>query len=90
MKEFGLGLKLESKGREESNASNASNRIISVAEACELLGISRSTLYKLIRIGEIPAFKLSQGGRWRFEQRDLEVWLEDRKSAEAPPIRELR
>ena len=89
MKGFGLGLRLESKGGGVPPADNASSKIISVAQACEMLGISRSTLYKLIRIGEVPAFKLSQGGRWRFEQRDLEVWLEDRKSAEAPPIREL-
>ncbi len=89
MKGFGLGLKLANKGGEVPSADHASSKIISVAEACEMLGISRSTLYKLIRIGEIPAFKLSQGGRWRFERRDLEVWLDDRKSAEAPPIRGL-
>lgn len=89
MKEFDLGMKLNGERGRGATKPEAQSRVISVPQACQLLGISRSTLYKLIQIGEIPAFKLSQGGRWRFEQRDLEEWLEDRKSAEAPPIKEL-
>jgi excisionase family DNA binding protein len=28
----------------------------SIREACELLGVSRSTLYELMRVGELPYF----------------------------------
>ena len=51
--------------------------ILSVPEACQFLRVHRNTLYKLIRNGELPAFRLMQGGRWRFRKRDLEQWLED-------------
>ena len=51
--------------------------ILSVPEACKFLRVHRNTLYKLIRDGELPAFRLMQGGRWRFRKRDLESWLED-------------
>lgn len=55
-------------------------QLISVAGACEFLGVHRNTLYKLIREGEIPAFRLIRGGRWKFRRSDLEQWLEDRKA----------
>ena len=42
--------------------------IISVAEACDFLGVHRNTIYKLIREGEIPAFRLITGGRWKFRK----------------------
>ena len=54
--------------------------ILSVPEACRFLRVHRNTLYKLIRDEELPAFRLMQGGRWRFRQRDLEQWLEDRQA----------
>jgi excisionase family DNA binding protein len=56
----------------------AEGEIISVPEASEFLGVHRNTLYKLIREGEIPAFRLITGGRWKFRRRELEQWLEDR------------
>ena len=55
-------------------------QIISVVEASDFLGVHRNTLYKLIREGEIPAFRLIKGGRWKFRRNDLEQWLEDRKA----------
>ena len=53
--------------------------VISVAQACEFLGVHRNTLYKHIRTGEVPAFKLMPGGRWRLRKSALEEWLEDRQ-----------
>ncbi len=52
--------------------------VISVPDACKVLGVHRNTLYKLIRAGELPAFKLMAGGRWRFRRSDLEQWLDDK------------
>ena len=54
--------------------------LISVPDACRLLGVHRNTLYRLIREGEVPAFRLSRGGRWRFRRSDLEEWIEDRQA----------
>jgi excisionase family DNA binding protein len=58
----------------------AMSDILSVPEACAFLAVHRNTLYKLIGEGEIPAFRLSTGGRWKFRRTDLEDWLADRKA----------
>jgi excisionase family DNA binding protein len=54
--------------------------IISVPEACDFLGVHRNTLYKLIQAGEIPAFRMMRGGRWKFRRTELEQWLEDKQT----------
>lgn len=64
--------------REEIEAQ-VPKEVLSVPEACAFLGVYRNTLYKLIREGEIPAFRLITGGRWKFRKQDLEQWLEDRQ-----------
>jgi excisionase family DNA binding protein len=51
--------------------------VISVPQACEILGIHRNTLYKLIEAEQIPAFRLVKGGRWKFRKGELQQWLED-------------
>lgn len=61
----------------ETTSSAPESDILSLPEACKFLRVHRNTLYKLIRDGELPAFRLMQGGRWRFRKRDLEQWLED-------------
>lgn len=55
-----------------------STRLLSVPQACRLLGVHRNTLYRLIHDEEIPAFRLSRGGRWRFRRADLEEWLAEK------------
>ncbi len=57
--------------------------IMSVPQACDFLNVHRNTLYKLINEGEIPAFRLTTGGRWKFRRRELEEWLEDRQARRA-------
>lgn len=54
--------------------------ILSVPEACRFLSVHRNTLYKLIRAGELPAFRLITGGHWKFRKGDLAEWLETRKA----------
>jgi len=54
--------------------------ILSVPEACRFLSVHRNTLYKLIRAGELPAFRLITGGHWRFRKGDLSEWLETRRA----------
>lgn len=55
--------------------------VISVADACRFLGVHRNTLYRLIHEEDLPAFKMSRGGRWRFRRADLRGWLEDKQGA---------
>ena len=70
-------------GKTSPSAAKESS-IISVPAACQFLGVHRNTLYKLIREGEIPAFKLINGGRWKFRKDDLAQWLEDRQARRTP------
>ena len=68
-------------GMAETSASGVqTGDIMSVPEAGKFLGVHRNTLYKLIREGEIPAFRLMRGGRWKFRRGELERWLEDRQA----------
>jgi len=60
--------------------SGPRTEIMSVPEASNFLGVHKNTLYKLIRVGEIPAFRLMRGGRWKFRRSELEQWLEDRQA----------
>jgi len=47
--------------------------VLTLDEAVVYLKVSKSTLYKLLQSGRIPARKL--GRRWRFSRADLELWL---------------
>ena len=61
--------------------NNATGDVISVPEACKFLGVHRNTLYRLIRDAELPAFRMTRGGRWRFRRPALRDWLEDKQAA---------
>lgn len=54
--------------------------IISLPEACKFLGVHRNTIYKLIQEEDLPAFRMSRGGRWKFRRSELEEWLENKQS----------
>lgn len=54
--------------------------LVSVNETCELLGISRATLYVLMARGDfVPAIKL--GRRTLFRREALETWVREREAA---------
>ncbi|MDH4224349.1 MAG: PTS sugar transporter subunit IIA [Deltaproteobacteria bacterium] len=50
---------------------------ISVKEASEMLRVSEETLFRWIRQGVVPTFKL--GGEYRFHRRDLEEWAQHKR-----------
>lgn len=50
--------------------------VLDVDQACEYLGVSKQGLYKHVRAGKIPAFKM--GSRWKFYKGSLEEWLKSR------------
>jgi excisionase family DNA binding protein len=50
--------------------------ILNIQEACTFLRIAKPTLYKYIRSGEIPAFKM--GRVWRFHKASLDEWIKTR------------
>lgn len=70
----------KSRNQSRSSGEKHSSDLISLQEACRFLGVHRNTLYKLIQEGEIPAFRMVTGGRWKFRRKELEQWLEDKQA----------
>jgi len=52
--------------------------ILTVDEISDYLKIPRSTIYKLVREGKIPAQKI--GRHWRFRKEAIDRWLENKQS----------
>jgi excisionase family DNA binding protein len=49
-------------------------KVLTIPEVSEYLRVSRQTIYRLLRRGDIPAFRI--GGDWRFNIEDLGHWIE--------------
>ena len=46
--------------------------IMTVAEVAEYLKISNGTVYRLLKLNKIPAFKV--GSDWRFNRDQIDKW----------------
>lgn len=47
--------------------------VMSVKEVADYLQVHPSTIYRLLKRGTIPAFRV--GSDWRFRKADLDAWL---------------
>lgn len=52
-------------------------RLLTLSEAANLLQVSTRTLQRMIRNGQLPAFKV--GGQWRLREAQLRQWVESRE-----------
>ena len=50
-------------------------RFLTLADVAELLNVSASQAYALVRNGELPAIKIGGRGQWRVEQKMLERYI---------------
>ena len=50
--------------------------ILNVEEVAQMLHLHVMTIYRLVKEGKLPGFKV--GGRWRFHHSALEDWMVDR------------
>jgi excisionase family DNA binding protein len=60
---------------------------LTTEEVLEYLQINLRTVYRLIKAGKIPAFRV--GRQWRFRKNDIDAWLERQRRgdhAEAPDV----
>jgi excisionase family DNA binding protein len=71
---------IEAASRPLQRSTPADSDVISAAQACAMLGVHRNTLYKLLETEELPAFRLTKGGRWRFRRSELQSWLQDKEA----------
>jgi excisionase family DNA binding protein len=57
----------------------APSPMMTPTEVAEYLRIHGSTVYRLIRRGEIPSFKV--GGDYRFRRDEIDKWLAEKQRA---------
>lgn len=58
------------------SVSPSESEILTVSEVARFLRVPKSTVYKLARLGELPASKI--GKHWRFLRRDIHEWMHGR------------
>ena len=68
----------------------AAERFLQLADVAEILNISASQTYALVRSGELPAIKIGGRGQWRVERSALEDYIahcyaQTRAFVAAPP-----
>ncbi len=61
---------------------------LTVTEAADYLGVSRPTLYRLVRSGELVAHRIAGKGTMRFRQEDLDAVMKPIDSAMGDPSHE--
>ena len=68
-------------GRRTEVAVVSTDRLLNIHAVARYLGVSIRTVYRLVRRGELRAFKV--GAVWRFSQQDLDAMLARLASREA-------
>ena len=51
-------------------------RFLTLADVGDVLNISASQAYALVRSGELPAIKVGGRGQWRVEETELEAYIQ--------------
>ena len=54
----------------------AADRFLQLTDVAEILNISSSQTYALVRSGELPAIKIGGRGQWRVERTVLEDYIQ--------------
>lgn len=54
----------------------AAERFLQLSDVAEVLNISASQAYALVRSGELPAIKVGGRGQWRVERTGLEEYIQ--------------
>ena len=66
--------------RKREELGKQASEVLSVKEACTILGVHRNTLYKLIETEQIPAFQICNRGSWKIRREHLNDWIESKEA----------
>jgi len=55
--------------------------VLTVNELCDYLKVHQATIYRLLKTGQLPAFRI--GRDWRFNVEEIERWLAEREKPRA-------
>lgn len=67
---------LTATGIQSDVRAGSEHEILTVLDVARFLRVPKSTVYKLARVGELPASKI--GKHWRFLRGDVQQWLHSR------------
>lgn len=57
------------------------SRFLSLTDVSEVLSISATQVYALVRRGDLPAIKIGGRGQWRVERVELEQYIQRQYSS---------
>ncbi len=52
------------------------SRFITLADVADILGVSESQIYALVRRGDLPAIRIGGRGQWRVEVSEIQVYID--------------
>lgn len=56
-----------------------STTAMTVQDVAAYLNVDPKTVYRMVKRGDLPGFKV--GGSWRFQKEDLDAWIAKQKEA---------
>ena len=72
------------KSRRTDAAVTRSTTVMTLQEVADYLRVTRSTIHRLLKRNEIPAFRI--GRHWRFNVEEIENWCASRASGKGPRL----
>ncbi|MBU1078067.1 MAG: helix-turn-helix domain-containing protein [Spirochaetes bacterium] len=63
-------------GFKKDSLSRELDQMLTVTEAAEIFGVSKSTIRRLNNLGEIKSYRIGTGKHRRFRKRDLLEYLD--------------
>ena len=82
---LGVPNRLRMKDLKKTNSERV-NEVLTAGEVANYLRVSLSTIYRLLKSGDLPAFKI--GSDWRFNRVHVEEWLKSRTQAPGPGLQD--
>ncbi|HJU27581.1 MAG TPA: helix-turn-helix domain-containing protein [Candidatus Binataceae bacterium] len=73
------------KSKEEKAKMLADAKVLTVSELSEYLRVHRSTIYRLLKKGQLPGFKI--GSDWRFNVEAIDQWRMQQGAAQLEELR---
>lgn len=67
---------VDNRGMTAADSSENFARFLTIADTAEVLNVSVSHAYSLVRSGELPAIRIGSRGQWRIEKDVLESYIE--------------
>jgi excisionase family DNA binding protein len=68
-------------GDSACHTARVTRRFLTLADVAELLNVSASQAYALVRSGQLRGIKIGGRGQWRVEQSELERYIAERYEA---------